>query len=176
MVTIDPQAGRPQVEIFPLSSERPQNFVTEILREELDSFKPQGFQYPEIKVPLVESFPAHSLKPEDLIFYNHDLESWKVKPASVKESEKVYRHQKFGKIYKDSEQMVGNKPIWWSKDTAKHGGASQGLSPSTYKLFVELEKEFRWIDDIDASGKVIKGKHKGDVGMNIPLKECNKVK
>jgi hypothetical protein len=126
---------------------------------------------------LQEGFDPYETKLEDLIFYkDYQIDHWNVKPASVKDAPEVYRCGKFGKIYQDPEQTVGNKEIWWSKDTANHGGASQGLTPSTYKLFVIKDGIFQWIGDADATGKVIKGKHKGEIGEEIKIKDCWKVK
>ena len=126
---------------------------------------------------LQEGFDPYETKLEDLIFYkDYQIDQWNVKPASVKDAPEVYQCGKFGKIYQDPEQTVGNKEIWWSKDTANHGGASQGLTPSTYKLFVIKDGIFQWIGDADATGKVIKGKHKGEIGEEIKIKDCWKVK
>ena len=79
-------------------------------------------------------------------------------------------------IFGIAEQTVGNKEIWWSKDIAKHGGASEGLTPSTYKLFIKGKTDFKWIGDADATGKIIEGKNKSEVGKNIKIKDCWKVK
>jgi hypothetical protein len=126
---------------------------------------------------LQEGFDPYEAKLEDLIlFKDYQIDHWNVKPASVKDAPEVYRCGKFGKIYQDPEQTVGNKEIWWSKDTANHGGASQELTPSTYKLFVIKDGIFQWIGDADATGKVIKGKHKGEIGEEIKIKDCWKVK
>ena len=126
---------------------------------------------------LQEGRDVHETHWKDFILYNdYEIDHWNVKPASIKDAPEVYQSGKFGKIYKDPEQTVGNKEIWWSKDTAKHGGASQGLTPSTYKLFVVKDSAFEWIGDADATGKVIQGKTKSNIGDRIPLKQCWKVK
>lgn len=126
---------------------------------------------------LQESFSIHDHDWKDSVFYkDYEIDHWDVKPLSVGAAPEVYAHGKFGKIYQDGVQKVGNKEIWYSKDTAKHSGASQGLSPSTYKLFVLKNKEFERIADVDATGKVIEGKTKSETGRNIPLKQCWKVK
>ncbi len=126
---------------------------------------------------LTESFPAHEPRWEDLVSYkDYEIDHWNVKPANVKEAPEVWQHNKYGKIYMDPEQTVGNKDIWWSKDTAHHGGGSEGLTPSTYKLFVKREGQFQWIGDADATGKVIENKHKSNEGRSIPIKQCWKVK
>ena len=110
------------------------------------------------------------------VHVKYQIDKWEVKPTSVKNAPAVWEHNKYGKIYQDSSQKVDNKEIWWSKDTAKHGGASEGLTPSSYKLFVVNDKIFEWIADVDATGKVIIGKTKGARGREIPIKECWKVK
>ncbi|MFK7973736.1 MAG: hypothetical protein AB8B66_02585 [Rickettsiaceae bacterium] len=102
--------------------------------------------------------------------------AWDVKPTSVKEAPEVYRCGKFGKIYKDGQQKLGNKEIWYSKDTAGHSGQSEGLLPSAYKLFVKTKNHFKWIADTDANGKIIQGKTKGDKGSKILIKDCGKIK
>ena len=127
-----------------------------------------------------ESFPDQSQDLDDfdmsVLYKDYEIDHWNVKPASVKEAPEVYGNNKFGKIYQDPEQKVGNKEIWWSKDTAKHGGVSEGLTPSTYKLFVKIDNNFQWIGDADEDGKIIKNKHKGNTGKLIPIKELKKVK
>lgn len=91
---------------------------------------------------------------------------WEVKDP--KDSDEVVRHQRFGKFYKDPSQQLGNKDIWWTKDTANHGG-------SRYKLYVKEGRDFKHFADIAEDGKQIL-KHKGDVGDKIPLKQFIKVK
>ncbi|GAB4168943.1 MAG: hypothetical protein Tsb006_7280 [Rickettsiaceae bacterium] len=118
---------------------------------------------------------VHETDWRDLVLTkDYEVEHWDIKSASS--APEIYQHGQYGKIYQDPEQKVGNKEIWWSKDTAKHSGASQGLSPSTYKLFVKTKTKFKWIADIDATGKVIEGKTKSDDGREIPIKQCWKVK
>ena len=91
---------------------------------------------------------------------------WNVKEANV--ADKIGQHPKFGKICRDPTQKVGNKEVWWSKDTAKHG-------ESSYKLFEEKSDHFSWIGDVDISRKVIL-KHKSDIGKYIFKKEINWIK
>ncbi len=74
-------------------------------------------------------------------------------------TEKVVQHSKFGKIYKSK-----SDGLWWSKDTAGHGG-------SQWKVFKETEKGLEWIADADEYGDFIVGKYKGDVGKFIPWKQ-----
>ena len=105
----------------------------------------------------------------------YQLSKWEVKPAKNSASPEVYLGPK-GKIYKDPTQKIGNKEIWYSKDNAGHSGQNQGLPPSAYKLFVFKDKAFKWIADVDATGKVIEGKTKGKSGKEIKVKECWKVK
>jgi hypothetical protein len=56
--------------------------------------------------------------------------------------------------------------------TANHSGASEGLPPSFYKLFVKSAANFKWIVDADKDGKVIdtQKKHKGETGQEIDNK------
>ncbi len=107
--------------------------------------------------------------PED----NHRFK-WEVKDA--KDADKISRHEKFGKFYRDPEQTIGNKRIWWSKDTAEHGGQwDPNLEGSRYKLFVEYKKELRHIACIDKNGNVIP-KHKSPVGEVIYKKDLIGIK
>jgi hypothetical protein len=85
----------------------------------------------------------------------------------AKNADKVGR-SKFGKICKDPDQKIGNKEVWWSKDTANHGGAS-------YKLFEEKADHFSWIGDVDKTGKVVL-KHKSEIGVRIWKKDINWIK
>ena len=101
---------------------------------------------------------------------------WDVKPASNKVAPEIYSHGKFGKIYKDPSQKIGNKEIWWSKDTAGHGGASTGQDPSAYKLFVMKEGDFKWVADVTKDGEIIWNKTKSEVGEKIRIKQCHKIK
>ena len=72
---------------------------------------------------------------------------------------KTAQSNKFGKMYRDPQTK-----LWWSKDTANHGG-------SDYKVFKEGARGFEWQFDADALGKEIAGKHKGPTGLFIPYKE-----
>jgi hypothetical protein len=140
---------------------------------DLPGYKPTDIGHDTLQ----ESFPIHDHDWKDsVLLKDYEIDHWDVKPLSVGAAPEVYAHGKFGKIYQDGVQKVGNKEIWYSKDTAKHSGASQGLSPSTYKLFVKTKIEFEWIADVDATGKVIEGKHKGKTGKDIKTKDCWKVK
>jgi len=44
------------------------------------------------------------------------------------------------------------------------------------KLFIIKDGAFKWIADVDATGKVIENKHKGRTGKDINIKNCWKVK
>ncbi|MHC5178872.1 RHS repeat-associated core domain-containing protein, partial [Serratia rhizosphaerae] len=74
-------------------------------------------------------------------------------------TDKVVQHGKFGKIYRSK-----SDGLWWSKDTAGHGG-------SQWKVFKEGKKGLDWYRDADEFGDFIVGKHKGDTGKFIPWKE-----
>jgi hypothetical protein len=51
--------------------------------------------------------------------------------------------------------------LWWSKDTAGHGG-------SVWKVFQEEGGGLRHVADADKYGDFIRGKHKGPIGKFIP--------
>ena len=179
MMDIDLNANKPSVESFPIHHQPKSILFTPDDRDkliqwnQLPGFMPSDFNTKD----LLEGFDIHENHWKDSILYkDYEIDHWNVKPASVKDAPEVYRHGKFGKIYKDFEQKVENKEIWWSKDTANHSGASEGLTPSTYKLFIKTKTEFEWIGDADATGKVIEGKNKSEIGDRIPLKQCWKVK
>lgn len=71
---------------------------------------------------------------------------WDVKMPG--DATKIGRNPRFGNISRDPSKKIGNKEIWWTKDTAGHGG-------SKYKLYVEGKTKFNWIADVDANGKVM---------------------
>jgi hypothetical protein len=75
---------------------------------------------------------------------------------SVVGANKKAYHGKFGMFYHDP--LTG---LWWSKDTAGHGG-------SAWKVFQEGKKGLTWIADADGFGNYIVGKHKGPIGKFIP--------
>ena len=68
----------------------------------------------------------------------------------------------------------GNR-LWWSKDTAKHSGASQGKSPSTWKVFEQTKDGLKHYKDADKYGQFIKDKHKGPVGKLVEWKDLRGV-
>jgi len=71
---------------------------------------------------------------------------------------------KHGKIYKDPlNQKWGNKEIWLSKDNAGHGG-------SAHKIYVKGNKGFEKVGELDASGKVM-NKHMSEIGNEINIKD-----
>ncbi|GAO97420.1 hypothetical protein Cva_00052 [Caedimonas varicaedens] len=92
---------------------------------------------------------------------------WNVKEANV--ADKVGRHPKFGNMYKDPTQKVGNKEIYWSKDI----GGKNAHAGEHYKLFEKRGQNYEWIADVDKTGKVML-KHKSDVGKIIPDNEIIK--
>jgi hypothetical protein len=90
-----------------------------------------------------------------------DFEGWEVKQP--KDADKIARDTRFGKIYRDPKQKIGNKRIWWSQDRAEHGG-------SKYKLFVERSDHLELVADIDKDGNAIP-KWKSEVGTKIYKKD-----
>ena len=78
-------------------------------------------------------------------------------------TEQTMRHGKFGTFHKSA-----TDGLWWSKDTAGHGG-------SAWKVFRESSDGLEWLADADKYGDFIVGKHKGDTGKFIPWKELNSV-
>jgi hypothetical protein len=91
---------------------------------------------------------------------------WNVKKAE--DADKISRHEKFGKFYRDPSQKLGNKEIWWTRDTAHHGG-------TRYKLYTIRGKMFEHFADLDENGLQIL-KHKSEIGRSIPVKEFIGVK
>src|SRR5207247_1511669 len=76
-------------------------------------------------------------------------------------TEQVLRHDRFGKFYKST-----SDGLWWSKDTAGHGGVE-------WKVYRQTSKGLDWYRDADKYGDFIKGKHKGTVGKFIPWDDLN---
>ncbi|WP_032113526.1 VENN motif pre-toxin domain-containing protein [Candidatus Paracaedibacter symbiosus] len=75
---------------------------------------------------------------------------------------KVYKHDCFGKFYKNKEDGY-----YYTKDQAKHGG-------STWKVYKETGRGLEWRYDLDQFGEKM-DKHKGDTGKFIPKKDLNGV-
>ncbi|MDD3022183.1 MAG: polymorphic toxin-type HINT domain-containing protein [Alphaproteobacteria bacterium] len=80
---------------------------------------------------------------------------------TVDRYDKVVDAGKFGKAYRDPKTG-----LWWSKDTAGHGG-------STWKVFEETKTGLKWKGDADQFGDFLKGKHKGPIGEFIPWKNTS---
>lgn len=76
-----------------------------------------------------------------------------------KNSDKVVRSDRFGKMYRDPKTR-----LWWSRDRANHGG-------SAYKVFRETSRGLEWEYDANMLGETIIGKHKGPTGLFIPFKD-----
>ena len=76
-----------------------------------------------------------------------------------KNSDKVVRSDRFGKMYRDPKTR-----LWWSRDRANHGG-------SAYKVFRETSRGLEWEYDANMLGEAIIGKHKGPTGLFISFKE-----
>jgi len=74
-----------------------------------------------------------------------------------------------GKLYKDEEQKLNNKKIWWTKDIDKHGR-------SINKLYKRVEDGLKWIADVGEEGEIILNKHKSTESKLIKWKELIKVK
>lgn len=77
---------------------------------------------------------------KDFIFFKElddDLKDFQWNVKDPKDAEKVFRHvdNRIGKLYKDPEQKLGNKSLWWSKDTAEHGGSISFLSRKEIVLY-----------------------------------------
>ncbi|MDF7647059.1 DUF6531 domain-containing protein [Erwiniaceae bacterium L1_54_3] len=89
-----------------------------------------------------------------------DRNEWKITKGNT---DKVVQHGKFGKIYRSK-----SDGLWWSKDTAGHGG-------SEWKVFKETKTGLEWFRDADKHGDFILGKHKGDTGKYISWKELKGV-
>ena len=91
---------------------------------------------------------------------------WEVKDP--KDADKIFRHEKYGKFYRDPSQKLGNKDIWWTKDNAGHAG-------SRYKLYIMINGKFEHFADIGNDGIQIL-KHKGLESRIISLKDFRGVK
>ena len=94
---------------------------------------------------------------------NH--KEWKVeKYDDVKYSDRYNT-----KYYRDPEALSENgNRLWWSKDTAGHGG-------TRWKLYEETDKGLRFYKDVDKYGQYISGKHKGPTGRTVEWKELRGV-
>ena len=122
---------------------------------------------PERAKPQILSTPIDSPQTSMVLMKSSDLpEGFKWDVKEPKEATKVGEHGQFGKIYKDPTQMVGTKEVWWTKDRAGHGG-------SKYKLYKEEKREFKWMADLDETGKVLVNKHKGPRGRDIDKSRIN---
>ena len=86
---------------------------------------------------------------------------WKITRAGTA---RVMKHRRFGKFYKST-----SDDLWWSKDTAGHGG-------SAWKVFEETGEGLQWKHDADQYGDFIEGKHKGSTGLFIPWKDLSGAK
>jgi RHS repeat-associated protein len=91
---------------------------------------------------------------------NDGRNPWKPTHKGTKD---VLRCGKFGRFY----QSVSDG-LWWSKDLAGHGG-------SAWKVFRQIGQSLVWQFDADEYGDRIEGKHKGPTGLDIPLKNCQRV-
>jgi hypothetical protein len=83
---------------------------------------------------------------------------WKITKAGT---DKVVVSSSFGKIYRSV-----SDGLWWSKDTAGHGG-------SAWKVYRETATGLEWYKDADEFGTFIVNKHKGNTGLFIPWKDLN---
>ena len=93
-----------------------------------------------------------------------DEEEKRYEIVGSKDAQEIGRTEAHGKIYKDPlNQKWGNKEIWLSKDNAGHGG-------SKHKVYVESNKGFQKVGELDESGKVM-NKHMSDTGNFINSKD-----
>jgi len=106
--------------------------------------------------------------PDDFDFDPDEDEKFKWDKKNPKDADRISRHEKFGKFYRDPTQKLGNKDIWWTKDNAGH-------RDTVYKLYTVRNGQFRHFADVDKNGVQIL-KHKGNIGKNIPIKEFIGVK
>ncbi|KIE04884.1 hypothetical protein NF27_FH00020 [Candidatus Jidaibacter acanthamoeba] len=87
------------------------------------------------------------------------------KEWKVEKYDKVMHSDRFGKMYRDPQAVSENgKKLWWSKDTANHGG-------SRWKVFEETSEGLVHYKDADKFGSFMHDKHKGPTGQFIPWKE-----
>ena len=76
----------------------------------------------------------------------------------AKNSVAIAMHSKYGKFFRDENLgTLDGKKLFWSKDTAKHGG-------SEYKLYVESRStnEYNLVANIAPDGKIIQNKHQSN--------------
>ncbi|MBO3087836.1 RHS repeat-associated core domain-containing protein [Cellulomonas dongxiuzhuiae] len=71
------------------------------------------------------------------------------------------RRGPFGTLWKSK-----SDDLWWSRDTAGHGG-------SAWKVYQETPKGLEWMAGADQYGDFIRGKHKSAVGAFIPWRLIN---
>jgi hypothetical protein len=91
------------------------------------------------------------------------------KPRGLWNVERVDKVVKWGNGKKAHTIMKDSKTgLWWSRDTAKHGG-------SEWKVYKETSKGLEHFADADKHGDFLTNKHKGDVGKFIPWRELNQV-
>ncbi|AIL66128.2 hypothetical protein NOVO_09070 [Rickettsiales bacterium Ac37b] len=108
------------------------------------NYADQGFEIPDSDVDMS-------------ILMNEGWDDW-----AVDNYDKAMLHGTFGKFYQDPKAVSENgNRIWWSKDTAKHGG-------SEWKVFESGRGGLKWYKDADKYGNYIEGKHKSDTGFFIP--------
>ena len=88
-------------------------------------------------------------------------------PSKQGNHDKVSRHpnSKYGKFYRD----VKDQKIWWSKDTAGHGGEH-------WKKFEEIGKELFRKADVDMAGNVIPKNTNSSYPNSIKLKDLIGIK
>jgi len=146
----DPEASKPHVESFPEEEARAHTHATPVHESgpSVNSTPIYGQSSSSDK-----GFDRHD--GPDASIFTSDQSDFKIKKEDVV---KTYTHPKFGKFYEMKDGLV------YSKDRAGHGG-------SVWKQFDKTAKGFEWRADLDAYGKRMESKHKGDSGKFIPKKE-----
>jgi len=71
------------------------------------------------------------------------------------------RHGTHGTFYETVNR--NGDSMWLTVDNSRHG--------SSFKMYEETSRGLQWVADLDATGTIIDGKHKGPIGRFIPWKE-----
>jgi filamentous hemagglutinin len=84
--------------------------------------------------------------------------------VEIKKYDELAIHNKHGKFYRDPKTLSENgNRLWWSKDTANHGGTE-------WKLYEESSTGLTRIKAIDKYGNYM-NRHQGEIGEFIPWKD-----
>ena len=95
---------------------------------------------------------------ESILVHNADCRPWEITEAGTA---RTLESDRFGKFYQSK-----SDGLWWSKDTAGHGGVS-------WKVFREEGDGLHWYRDADVQGNFVSGKHKGPIGDFISWKSLH---